>query len=240
MIPFPSKNATYNINYMLVSDIWSTAWVGLDYAGFQANDSVVIFGAGPVGLLAAYSAILRGASRVYSVDQVADRLELARSIGSIPINFAESDPVEQILALEPNGVDRSVDCVGFEAVNAQNETQSNIIWGAMVDVTREGGGTGGIGIFGASPVSPGTPNGASFQDDIQFPMTSFFRKGLSHQAGAVDITQAVPALMDLLADGQADGTFIISKIIGMEEAPVYYDRFDKHLETKVVIQFPEA
>lgn len=58
-----------------------------------------MFGAGPVGLMAAYSAILRGASQVYVVDRVPERLAKAKEIGCIPINFAESDPVDQIKRL---------------------------------------------------------------------------------------------------------------------------------------------
>lgn len=91
----------------------------MSYSGFEAGDSVAVFGAGPVGLLAAYSAILRGASRVYSVDSVPMRLEKAASIGAVPIslNSSTATPVEQILQHEPNGVTRSVDCVGYEAVD---------------------------------------------------------------------------------------------------------------------------
>ncbi|KAL2695751.1 hypothetical protein AAEP93_003844 [Penicillium crustosum] len=66
-----------------------------------ANNGLIpaIFGAGPVGLLSAYSTILRGASSVYSVDSVPARLSLAASIGAVPIAFNESDPVQQILAM---------------------------------------------------------------------------------------------------------------------------------------------
>ncbi|PWY64248.1 hypothetical protein BO70DRAFT_401379 [Aspergillus heteromorphus CBS 117.55] len=73
----------------LLTDIFPTAWYALDCAGFQSGDTVAIFGAGPVGLLCAYAALFRGASRVYSIDY--------------------------ILAREPRGVRRSCDCVGLEA-----------------------------------------------------------------------------------------------------------------------------
>ena len=59
--------------------------------------SIAVFGAGPVGLMAAYSAIIRGASEVYVVDRVPERLEKAKEIGCIPIDFSESDAVKQIL-----------------------------------------------------------------------------------------------------------------------------------------------
>ncbi|KAL4977315.1 hypothetical protein BDW66DRAFT_150170 [Aspergillus desertorum] len=87
--------------------LFAAAW-----SGFEAGDSVAVFGAGSVDLLAAYSALLRGAPRVYSVDRVRDRLDLAASIGAIPINSDESDPVEQFLAFESNGARRGVEAVG--------------------------------------------------------------------------------------------------------------------------------
>jgi glutathione-independent formaldehyde dehydrogenase len=55
-----------------------------------------VFGAGPVGLMAAYSAVLRGASKVFVVDRVAERLTKAKDIGAIPIDFTEGDPAGQI------------------------------------------------------------------------------------------------------------------------------------------------
>jgi threonine dehydrogenase-like Zn-dependent dehydrogenase len=67
--------------------------------GFRPGESIVVFGAGPVGLMAAYSAVLRGASEVYVVDRVPERLAKAKEIGCTPIDFSASDPVGQILNL---------------------------------------------------------------------------------------------------------------------------------------------
>jgi len=76
-------------DYLFSSDIWATAWACLDWSGFQAGESVAVFGAGPVGLLCAYSAILRGASKVYLVDHNQSRLDKGATIGAIPINFTQ-------------------------------------------------------------------------------------------------------------------------------------------------------
>lgn len=67
--------------------------------GFKPGESVAVFGAGPVGLMAAYSAVLRGASEVYVIDRVPERLAKAKDIGCIPIDFGKSDAVVQILDL---------------------------------------------------------------------------------------------------------------------------------------------
>ncbi|KAK3935558.1 hypothetical protein QBC46DRAFT_358172 [Diplogelasinospora grovesii] len=141
-----TANSTAELDYLKVSDISTTAWHALTYSGFQPGDSVAVFGAGPVGLLAAYSAILRGASRVYSVD-VQRRLDLATSIGSIPISFNTTDPVAQIIALEPNRVIRCLDCVGFEAVNATGQRQDGVVIANMLAVTASGGGLAIPGVY---------------------------------------------------------------------------------------------
>ncbi|KAK9352940.1 hypothetical protein V1523DRAFT_350235, partial [Lipomyces doorenjongii] len=95
---------------VLLSDIFPT--------GLASSLEIPLpsLGAGPVRLLAAYSAIIRGASRVYSVDSVEERLAVAPSIGVIPINFTTGEPAAHILVLEPDDVQRTGDCVGLEAV----------------------------------------------------------------------------------------------------------------------------
>lgn len=134
-------------DFSLLADIFPTGWHGLQLSGFQPGESVCVFGGGPVGLMAAYSAILRGASKVFVVEQVKERLDAAKKIGCIPINFTESDPVEQVI--QKNGgemVDRAVDAVGYQAVDKSgNKEQPNVVLDQLIRVTRP---TGGLGIPG--------------------------------------------------------------------------------------------
>lgn len=237
LIPIPESNVS-DISYLFLSDIWATGWTALTYAGMEAGDTVAVFGAGPVGLLSAYSAILRGASRVYSVDSVPSRLALAESIGAIPISLnGSSSAVDQILAHEPNGVTRAVDCVGYEAENADLEIQPNYIIEAMVAVAAQRGGIGGVGVFDSKPTSAGIPLANTTQTHIEFPIVDFFNKGLTYGNGPVDPKEVAPYLAMLVASGKADTSFIISATIGIEEAPEYYQRFSQRLETKVIISF---
>lgn len=137
----------HEADFILLADIFPTGWHGLTLSGFKPGESVAVFGAGPVGLMAAYSGILRGASSVYVVDQVKERLDAAKKIGCVPVNFTEGDPVEQIIKL--NGgemVDRAVDAVGYQAVDKSgNKEQPNIVLDQLIKVTRP---TGGLGIPG--------------------------------------------------------------------------------------------
>lgn len=153
-VPYADFNALvlppgteHEADFALLADIFPTGWHGLQLSGFQPGDSVAVFGAGPVGLMAAYSAVLRGASKVFVVDQVKERLDAARKIGCEAVDFTKSNPVEQIIKL--NGgemVDRAVDAVGYQAVDKSgNKEQPNIVLDQLIQVTRP---TGGLGIPG--------------------------------------------------------------------------------------------
>ncbi|RDW67567.1 hypothetical protein BP6252_08963 [Coleophoma cylindrospora] len=232
LIPIETTNGTEPlIDYLFLSDIFPTAWTALDYSGFQSGDTVAIFGAGPVGQLAIHCAMLRGASKVYSIDSVPARLELAASQGAIPISFNTSDPVAQILAYEPNGVRRTVDCVGYEAVNSSMLPQENAVLQNMINSTSINGGLGVAGVYHVyEPEAYSMP----------LSLGAIWAKALKLSSGAVNPMTEAPRLADLIATGRARPSFIISANISIEDAPEYYARFEQHRETKVVIQFPMA
>jgi threonine dehydrogenase-like Zn-dependent dehydrogenase len=223
---------------VVLADIFPTAWVGLTWSGFQAGDTVAIFGAGPVGLLAAYSAIIRGASRVYSIDRIEERLEAAASIGAIPINFTKGEPSAQILAREPNGVQRTVDCVGEECVNGRLKHDQSFVITQAVECTCVGGGVGVIGVHFAQPTSQGVERGNAISPTMTFPMTLFWEKNLTMRAGTVDSKLFVEPMLELVKSGRARPGFVFSSTIGIDDAPTAYRRFSDKLETKVLIKFP--
>lgn len=226
-----------DLYYLFLSDIFPTGWAALDFARFQTGDTVAIFGAGPVGLLSAHSAMTRGDSKVYIVDYVQSRLNRAALIGAIPINFVENDPVEEILRLEPGGVVRSVDCVGAEAFNGNLTIEQDIIIRQMVVVTKVGGGIGQVGVASAMPNTPGTPRGSTISPNITFPLSDFHDKRLSFMSGGVDHKSYAPMLSELIATGKARPSFVVDHVIGIEEAPDYYRRFEQREDVKVVIRF---
>lgn len=100
--------------FSLLADIFPTGWHGTELANLQPGESVAIFGAGPVGLMAAYSAKIKGAAEIYVVDQVPSRLELAEeNCDATAIDFSEGDPVDQIIEEHGGMVDKGVDAVGI-------------------------------------------------------------------------------------------------------------------------------
>lgn len=184
-----------------------------------------------------HSAFIRGASRVYVVDHIESRLELAASQGAVPINFVTSDPVAQILEHEPNGVMRSVEAVGMESLNSDLEIEEDIIIRQMIDVTHFGGGIGIVGVYLATEDNPAAPLGSTISPNATVAMNDFFGKGLSIRGGAVDPKLVAPELVRLIQAGEAQPSFITSAVIGVEEAPEYYRRFERHEESKVFIKF---
>jgi threonine dehydrogenase-like Zn-dependent dehydrogenase len=108
--------------------------------------------------MAAYSASILGASRIYVVDRVPDRLKAAEKIPQCtPIDFSKSDAVDQIIKENGDMVDRAVDCVGYQAVDSSGKKEEpNIVLENMIRVTRA---CGGLGIPGQSHLErPKTSN----------------------------------------------------------------------------------
>ena len=116
------QGTDFENDFTMLSDIFPTGFHGAVLGEVGVGDSVVVYGAGPVGLMAAHSAHLLGASRVFVVDKAPDRLKLAESIGATAIDFSQGDAVEQVLdATDGLGTDRGIECVGYQAHDPAGE-----------------------------------------------------------------------------------------------------------------------
>ncbi|KAI5460850.1 hypothetical protein BGZ63DRAFT_358211 [Mariannaea sp. PMI_226] len=242
-VPYADFNALklpagteFESDFILLADIFPTGWHGVEISGFQPGESIAVFGAGPVGLMAAYSATLRGASRVYVVDRVPERLQSAEKIGCTPIDFSKGDAVEQILAANGGMVDRSVDAVGYQAVDKAGSSEvPNIVLENMIRVTRPCGGLGIPGLY--VPSDPGAPDANSAKGMISLSFGKLFEKGLSLRTGQCNVKAYNRYLRDLIISGKAKPSFVVSHHINIDEAEVAYEKFDKRIEgyTKVLI-----
>lgn len=104
---------------ILVSDIVPTSWMAAELADIHPGSTVAVFGCGPVGQFAIASAKLQNAGRVFAIDAVKSRLEMAREQSAEIINFNEEDPVEALKGFTGGiGVDRVIDAVGVDASHA--------------------------------------------------------------------------------------------------------------------------
>src|SRR5579875_1452245 len=147
----------FELDFTLLSDIFPTAYHGCELGEVGPGHTVAVFGAGPVGLLAAHSARLRGAARVFLVDYQRDRLALGAQFGAEPIDFSQGDPVEQILdATGGSPVDRGVEAVGYQAHDPQGEEHPALVLDNLVKVVRSTGAIGVVGVY--MPQDPGAVN----------------------------------------------------------------------------------
>ncbi|MCJ1231064.1 hypothetical protein MMC12_007739 [Toensbergia leucococca] len=243
-VPYADFNALtlpsgteHEASFALLADIFPTGWHGLVLSNFQSGETVAIFGAGPVGLMAAYSAKLRSASRVYVVDRVPERLAAAKKIGCTPVDFSKEDAAEFIIKGNGGMVDRSVDCVGYQAVGAGKGDQEvpNVVLEQCIQVTRP---TGGIGVPGLYvPSDPGAPDEGSKKGMMSMSFGKLFEKGLSLATGQCNVKAYNRHLRDLIIAGVADPSFVVSHDIAIDDAPGAYRKFDRREDgyTKVLI-----
>ena len=241
-------------DFITLADIFPTGYHGTELAHVRPGDSVAVFGAGPVGLMASYSAILRGASQVFTVDAVPERLEKARQIGAIPVNFKDGDPVQQIFDLrkkEPNaqamrpgeaekmpGVMCGVDAVGYEAKDDRDPSREKPTQ-VLEDLVRVVNPTGHIGIVGVYlPEDPGGVDADAKKGIFNLPLGQMFNKGITVGMGQCPVKRYNIYLRDLIIAGRAKPGFVISQHLPLSDAPKAFQKFDKREPgfTKVVLK----
>jgi glutathione-independent formaldehyde dehydrogenase len=228
-------------DFTMLSDIFPTGWHGTELAGLQPGDEVVVYGAGPVGLMAAHSAMIRGAARVFVVDKEPDRLELARSIGATALDFSAGDPVEQVLdATDGMGADCGVEAVGYQAHDPTGQEHPELVLDNLVASVRTTGGIGVVGVY--VPQDPGAANEAAQQGRVSFDYGTFFTKGQRMGTGQCPVMRYNRQLRDLIVEGRARPSFIVSHELPLEQAPEGYARFDAREDgwTKVLLRPGQA
>ena len=150
-------------DFVLLADVFPTGYHATGIIDVAPGDTVVVFGAGAVGLLAAYSACLRGAARVYSVDAIPERLDKAGELGAIPINFIREDTVELIREQQSKwrsgpafrmenplcGVTCAIDAIGFQARSQTDYTREDPLWviEAIAELINPAGRVATIGVW---------------------------------------------------------------------------------------------
>jgi len=224
-------------DYVMCADIFPTGWHSTELAGVQPGDSVVVYGAGPVGLMAAYSATLKSARQVMIVDRHPDRLRLAEEIGVIPIDDSKGSPVEQVLDLtDGQGADCGCECVGYQCHDPQGHEHPNMTLNNLVNSVKFTGGIGVVGLF--IPKDPKAPDKLEKKGEIIFDMGMFWFKGQRMGTGQCNVKAYNRQLRDLIHEGKAKPSWIVSHTLPLDKAPEGYDHFDKRDDgwTKVILK----
>ena len=241
-------------DYLLLSDVFPTGYHGAELAQVSPGSTVAVFGAGPVGLLAAYSAMLRGAAEVYVVDAVPERLQKAKQIGAIPIDFKKGNPAEQIRDLrlsnplirgsmrkgeeKMSGVMCGIDAVGYQAKDDDDPSKElpTQVLENLIEVINPTGNLGIVGVY--LPKDPGGKDRNAKEGKYVLPWAEIFDKALTVGAGQTPVKRYNAFLRDLISAGRAKPSFIVSQRIALAKAPEAYERFDRREPgyTKVVIK----
>ena len=211
---------------LFLSDILPTGYQAALNAEVGPGSSVAIFGAGPVGCMAAACARMLGAETIFMVDENPHRLAFARdTYGVVPINFNQyDDPAAAIIEQTPGcrGVDAVIDAVGFEAKGSTTETvlttlklegSSGKAIRQCIAATRRGGTVSVPGVYA------GFIHGFLFGDA--------FDKGLPFKMGQTHVHPLLPRLLEHIVQGDLHPDIIISHRMSLEQAADGYRMFDR-------------
>jgi glutathione-independent formaldehyde dehydrogenase len=240
LLKFPDKDQAMEkiLDLTMLSDIFPTGFHGAYTAGVKAGSTVYIAGGGPVGLAAAHSAQLLGASVVFVGDLIPERLEQAKSFGCEPIDVSKGDPkdqIEQFLGVPE--VDAAVDAVGFEArghgSDADHEAPATVL-NSVMDVTRAAGQLGIPGLYVTG--DPGAADDAAKEGSLSIRIGLGWSKSHSFTTGQCPVMRYHRGLMQMILHDKAQiAKAVNATVISLDEAPQGYKDFDSGAAKKFVL-----
>jgi glutathione-independent formaldehyde dehydrogenase len=237
---FPDRDQAMEriLDLAMLADIFPTGYHGCVTAGVTTGSTVYVAGAGPVGLAAATSAFLLGASIVVVGDANKDRLEQARSFGCETIDVSQGEPKEQLPeVLRRPEVDCSVDAVGFEAhghgAQAGAEAPATVL-NSLMETTRAGGGIGIPGLYVTG--DPAAPTEEAKHGSLSLRFGLGWSKSHTFATGQTPVMRYNRGLKKAILNGRTSiARNVNAKVIPLEQAPQGYSEFDRGMATKFVL-----
>ena len=222
---------------LFLTDILPTGWMAAENCQISDGDTIVIAGAGPVGQLAAASAVVQGAGTVVVFDRERTRLDKVAELPGVLAVENTGRGLQQAVrrVTDGRGADAVIDTVGMEAHGGgpvgvydrvkqrlRLQTDRATALRTLLKAARKGGRVSIPGVY------------AGVAD--KFPIGAVFGKGLTLTGGQTHVHRYVPELLDMISDGIIDPTRIISAHKPLDEAPQAYEAFKDKQELKVVLQ----
>lgn len=236
--------------YLYLSDVLPTAWQAVEYAGVIEGSSVVVMGLGPIGLMSARIALLKGASLVIGVDDVKERLQVAKASGVYPLNYRKLGKKLQaeIFSLtKGRGADCVIEAVGMEShgimsqeiVQKMTSKLPEIISEPMlmnlgldnmaafnqsIDAVRRGGTVSLIGVYGGM-IDP-------------VPMGKLFDKQIILKMGQANVKRWVKDIIPYLTNEDPLGVMdFATHHVAIEKAAEYYRLFSEKKDGVIKVVF---
>jgi S-(hydroxymethyl)glutathione dehydrogenase/alcohol dehydrogenase len=214
---------------VLLTDVVPTGYQAAEMGGIRRGDTVVVFGAGPVGLMAAKSAWLFGAGRVIVIDHLEYRLEFARTFANAEVySFREMDDVVVFLKKTTDGLgaDVCIDAVGGDAAgNALQwllgtklklEAGNAIALHWAINSVKKGGIVSIVGVYG--------PTGNIV------PIGNVVNKGITIRANQASVKRLLPKLIEHVREGRLNPKAMITHRVGLEDIADAYHMFSAKLD----------
>lgn len=211
---------------LFLTDIFPTGYTGVDWGQVKGGETIAIFGAGPVGLMAAKAAWLRGAERVFIIDTLPYRLEKAREVAKVETLLWDDGPtgvIQQIRdATQGRGADVCIDAVGMEpSRNFLEKAKATInmekgsikVVDACLSAVRRGGTVSILGVYG-------TP----FDN---FPLGQLFDKGVTIKCGQAPAHKYADQLLSWVEEGKVRLDDIITHRLPLTRIEYAYEIFQK-------------
>lgn len=211
---------------LFLGDIFPTGWQAVVQCDIQPTDTVVIWGAGPVGQFCVRSAVLLGARQIIVIDNVPERLSMAEAGGATTINFDDESVLERLNDLTAGkGPEKCIDAVGLEAHATRSldsiydrikqaamlETDRAHVLREMIYVCRPAGVLSIPGVYGG------------LADKI--PVGALMNKGLTVRTGQTHVNRWTSDLLHRIEGGQIDPSFVITHSVGLDQGPEMYKTF---------------
>jgi threonine dehydrogenase-like Zn-dependent dehydrogenase len=233
---------------LFLSDIFPTGYMAAEIAEIKPGDAVAVFGCGPVGQFAIASAKLMDAGRIFAIDCIPSRLDMARAQGAEVINFDVENPIDILRQLtNGSGPDRVIDCVGVDAVHAHHgpaakeavakaaENKMDLKKVAPKTNPEDGNWEPGdapgqvLDWMVKSVAKAGTISiiGVYPQTMKSFPIGEAMNKNLAINMGNCHHRRYIPMLVDLVRSGVVDPTEILTHEGPLVSAIDAYQHFDK-------------
>jgi threonine dehydrogenase-like Zn-dependent dehydrogenase len=224
---------------ILLSDVLPTAWWANELGDVGKGDIVAIWGAGPVGQLAAHCAQVRGAKQVILIDCVQYRLDFAKK--NMPevqtINFEKQNVKDALTEMTGDGPDVGIEAVGFHytkelsskiQMGLKLETDPSDMLNEIIYCVRKGGRIGVVGVYAAK-----TNN---------YNIGAFMEKAMTMRAGQTPVQRYWHQLFQMVKDGILKPQMVITHELPLEKAPQGYKIFNEKEDgvVKIVMHPPGA
>jgi threonine dehydrogenase-like Zn-dependent dehydrogenase len=238
--PFKVPNGIPDEKVLFLSDILPTGYMAAENAGIEPGDTVAVWGCGPVAQFVIQSAWMFNAGRVIAIDNVPERLEMAKEQGRAEVvNFDDVDVYDKLMEMTGGrGPDRCIDAVGCEAhaggtldgiIDAVKTatllgTDRPHVLRQAIRSCRKGGSISVPGVY------------VGFGDKI--PIGAAMNKGLTLKTGQTHVQKYMPMLFEKIEKGEIDPSFVITHEMQLDDAPKGYNLFKEKQDhcIKVVLK----